>query len=70
MSKQIGAVYNSFVTDIDLNTQFTFVFLCGCNAMSDISQSPVLMENNTTEGVDMTFSLFIMTKIELYLENK
>ena len=40
--------------------------------MSHISESAVLMENNLTQpkGVDITFSLFVMTKIDLYLENK
>ena len=40
--------------------------------MSHFSESAVLMENNLTlqKGVDITFRLFIMTKIELYLEDK
>ena len=40
--------------------------------MSHFSESAVLMENNLTprKGVDITFSLFIMTKIELCLKNK
>ena len=40
--------------------------------MSHFSESVVLMENNLTlrKGVDINFSLFIMTKIELHLENK
>ena len=48
------------------------MYVCGRNAMSHFSESAVLMENNLTlrKGVDITFSLFIMTKIELYLENK
>ena len=41
MCKRIEVVYNSFITDIDLNAQLTFVFLCGCNAMSHISESAV-----------------------------
>ena len=71
MSKRIGAVYNSVITDIDLN-ELTFAFLYGCNAISHISESAVLMENNLTQpkGVDIIFSLFNMTKIKLYLENK
>ena len=40
--------------------------------MSHFSESAVLMENNLTpqKGVNITSGLFIMTKIELYLENK
>ena len=40
--------------------------------MSHFSEYAVLMKNNLTlrKGVDITFSLFIMTKIELYLKNK
>ena len=67
MITQIGAVYSIFITDIDLNAKLTFVFLCGCNTMSHIGKSAVLMENNFTQlkGINITFSVFIMTKIEL-----
>ena len=46
--------------------------LCGRNVMSHFSEFAVLIENNLTQrkGVDITFSLFIMAKIELYLKNK
>ena len=72
MSKKIGPVYNSFITDIYLKAESTFVFLGCCNVISHISESAVLVENNLTirKGVDITFSLFIMNKIELYLKNK
>ena len=49
MSKRIGIIYNSFITDIDLNVSLTFVFLCGSNAMSHVSDPAVLMENNLTQ---------------------
>ena len=35
----IEAVYNSFITDKDLNAKLTFAFFCGCNAMSHISET-------------------------------
>ena len=40
--------------------------------MSHFNESAVSMENHLTQrkGVDITVSLFIMTKIELYLKNK
>ena len=40
--------------------------------MSHIREPTVLMENNLTKqkGVDITFNLFIMTKIDLHVENK
>ena len=46
--------------------------LCGCNVMSHFTESAIPVENNLTQrkGVDITFSLFIMTTIELYLKNK
>ena len=44
MSKQIRPVYNSFITDIDLNASLTFVCLCGSNVMSHFSESAVLMK--------------------------
>ena len=71
MSKRIGPVYNSFITDIDLNAYLTFVYLCGRTIMSHFGEFAVPMENNLTlrKGVDITFSLFIMTKMELYLKN-
>ena len=49
MNKRIGTVYNSFIADIDLNAQSTFMFLCGCNTMSHIGESAVLMENSVTQ---------------------
>ena len=72
MSKRIRPVYNLFITDIDLNALLTFVCLCGRNVMSHFSESAVLMEYNLTlrKGIDITFSLFIMTKIEMCLKNK
>ena len=72
MSKRTRPVCNSFITDIDLNALLTFVRLCGPNVMSHFSESAVLMKTNLTQrnGVDITFSLFIMTKIELSRENK
>ena len=59
MSKRIGPVYNSFITDINLNALLTSMFLCGCNATSHFSESAILMENNLTQskGVNITFSL-------------
>ena len=40
--------------------------------MSHFGEFAVLMKNNFTlrKGIDITFSLFIMTKIELCLKNK
>ena len=72
MSKRIRPVYNSFITDIDLNASLTFVCLCGRIVMSHFGEFAILMKNNLTlrKGVDVTFSLFIMTKIELCLKNK
>ena len=78
MSKRIRLVYNSFITDIDLNALLTFICLCGNNVTSHFGESAVLMENNLTlrKRVDITFSLFIMTKYyhllyyyELYQKN-
>ena len=72
MSKRIRPVYNSFITDIELNALLTFVCLCGRTVMSHFGEFAVLIKNNLTlrKGVDVTFSLFIMTKIELCLKNK
>ena len=46
--------------------------LCGRTVMSHFNEFAVLMKNNLTlrKGVDIIFSLFIMTKIELCLKNK
>ena len=40
--------------------------------MSHIFESAVLMKNNETQrkGLDTIFSIFIMTKIDLFLQNK
>ena len=40
--------------------------------MSYISQSAVLLKNNSTQqkGLNTIFTLFIMTKIDSYMENK
>ena len=46
--------------------------LCGRTVMSHFGKFAVIIKNNLTlrKGVDITFSLFIMTKIELCLKNK
>ena len=57
-SKPIRPVYNSFITDIDLNAPLTFVCLCGRNVVSHFSESAVLMKNNLTQwqGINITLS--------------
>ena len=72
MSDVSRRILSFLITDIDLNAQLTFVFLCGCNVMSHIHESAVLMENNLTQrkGLDVIFSLLVMTKIDSYLKNK
>ena len=47
------------------------MFACGCNIMSDIHESAILIKNLTQrKGHNTIFSLFIMTKIDSYLQNK
>ena len=58
MRKQIGAVYNSFITDIDLNAYLTFMFLCECNAMSHISESTIPIENNLTQPKEIDMLVY------------
>ena len=50
MSKQIRPVYNSFITDINLNASLTFVCLRGSNVMSHFSESAVLMKTTKHNG--------------------
>ena len=49
MSKVNRVVSHSFITNINLNASLTFVFLGGCNPMSHIGESAVLMENNLAQ---------------------
>ena len=58
-------IYNQwFITDKDPNPKLRFVFLCGCNALSHISESVVLIENNSTQpkGVDIYLLLLCCDK--------
>ena len=67
MVSYLPLVYKS----LGFNFALTFVFLCGAIIVHHICYSAVLMVNYTTQqkGLNIIFSLFVVTKINSYMKN-